>query len=478
MPAPPKTFEDKLLAAVERYKMLSPGDRVLVAVSGGQDSLSLLHCLHRLRGRLGIELGAAHLHHGMRGKQADADVGFLRELCEALGVGFTTQTVDVPDLAAQQGTSIEEAGRQARYALFDRVARQEGYAKAALGHTATDRAETVLMNMIRGTGLQGLRGIRAVNGIVIRPLILITRTETGVYCRQHQLKPRLDCTNLDTEAYLRNRVRLKLLPLLHQEYAAGVEGALLRLAETVEYELEWTDPLAEESYEKVARVQSHAVWLDLASVQDMPAGLLARVVRRALAQLKGDLTGMTMGHVQDIVRLAREGATGARLHLPFEIYVERGYNSLTLQRVNRDLQEPGAWQSTLPIPGDILLPGGDCLSARVETVPADLAAAARCEAYVDPGAARDSLTVRAWRHGDRIAPLGMNGTKKIHDLFVDAKVPRRERSRVPVVLNCDGQVLWVAGLCVSRQAAVRADQQRCVHLVWDAQSPTGRPAEQ
>lgn len=463
----PDNFDERVLGAMLRHAMVAPGDRVLVAVSGGQDSLALLHCLHRLRGALGMSLSAAHLHHGMRGEEADADVSFLETFCEGLGIPLSVERVSVTGLARERGISIEEAGREARREFLGEVASQGGCRRVAVGHTATDRAETVLMNILRGAGLDGLRGIRPVSGAIIRPLILIARDETAAYCAAHGLEPRLDRTNLDTDAYLRNRIRLRLLPLIAEQYAPGVEAALVRLADAAEAELDWTEELVDEAFAASRLEADEGIALSLERLARMSEGLVRRVLRRALRELRGDLRGFAMCHVEALVDLVHGGETGAECHLPFEVRAQREYNRLVL--LSRRPPGEGAedWEVSLPVPGGVSLPYGDMIAAALEPPPADFAATAPDEAFIAAQAAGECLQVRAWRDGDRIAPLGMDGSRKLQDLFVDARVPRRERRRIPVVLNGRGQVLWVGGQCVSREAAVAAGDRVCVHLTWE-----------
>lgn len=460
------SFDDRVLGAMLRHAMVAPGDRVLVAVSGGQDSLALLHCLHGLRNALGITLCAAHLHHGMRGQEADADAAFVEGFCEGLGVPPTVERVSVPDLARERGVSIEEAGREARREFLQRGAAREGCRRIAVGHTATDRAETVLMNILRGAGLDGLRGIRPVSGAVIRPLILITRDETAAYCAAHGLQPRLDRTNLDADAYLRNRIRLRLLPLIADEYAPGVEAALVRLADAAEGELGWTDTLVDEAFAAAREPVDEGIGLRLERLARMPEGLLRRVLRRALRELRGDLRGFAMCHIQDLVDLVHGGETGAQCRLPFEVCAQRRYNEIVLLTRHPPGGDAGDWQVFLPVPGSVSLPHGGMMTATPAPLPSDFAAVMPDEAFVAAQAAGDGLIVRAWRDGDRIAPLGMDGSRKLQDLFVDARVPREERRRIPVVINGRGEVLWVAGQCVSREGAVQPGDRVCVHLTW------------
>ena len=459
-------LETKLIAAVERHGMLSPGDRVLLALSGGQDSLALLHGLRRLAPELGISLEAAHLHHGIRGDEADEDQRFLEALCEEWSVPLAVARADVPAVAERDGISLEQAGRAERYAFLRRVAAERDCTRIAVAHTATDRAETVLLHILRGSGLDGLRGIPAVNGEIIRPLIEVTREETARYCSEHGLQPRHDRTNEDTEAHLRNRVRLELLPLLARDYTPGIEDCLLRLAKVVEAELDWTREAEDAAYSGLAEENQGGVGLRLEPLGEMPEGLARRMVRRAMAQVAGSLEGFTLRHVDAVLGLATHGRTGSRIELPGGYRAERGYDRLLLVRQCAMGEEPGPWEVALPIPGAIALPSGGKVCAENAPVPGDPRTCGPCEAYLDAAAIGPRLSVRSRRPGDRIAPVGMTGSRKLQDVMVDRKIPRQERDRVPVVLNSRGEIVWVGGCGVSRAGAIRPGSGAAVHLQW------------
>ncbi|MEN6346513.1 MAG: tRNA lysidine(34) synthetase TilS [Armatimonadia bacterium] len=466
MSAPPRTFEQKLLATVRRYRMLEPGERVLVAVSGGQDSLALLDALSGLRERLAVTVLAAHLNHGIRGAEAEADARFVAEFGERLGVPVVLGEAEVPELAKSCGLSLEHAGREARYGFLREVAAKQGCAKIAVGHTRTDRAETVLMNVLRGSGLDGLRGIPPVNGQVVRPLIGHSREETGTYCRERGLEPRVDRTNQEVDGYLRNRVRLKLMPLLVEEYSPGVEEALVRLAEAVEEEVVWTGPMVDAALAEVCERDGEALRIGLAELSQVPDGLVNRLLLKCLQEACGGTAGVLSAHVQALRELVEEGKPGSRAALPFEVCAKRGYNALVLAR--QEAREEGwkSWKVELEVPGEVRLPVGGSLRAQVQECPPRLKSTPHSEALVKVEAAGRELVVRSWQPGDRVQPLGMTGHKKLQDCFVNAKVPRADRHRVPVVTDAKGTVLWVGGVVVGQQGRLHPEDTRCVRLTW------------
>ncbi len=436
---------EKLLEANARYQLLQPGERVLVAVSGGQDSVALLHALVALRQRIGVELAVAHLNHGIRGAEADGDEHFVRRLAEQWGLEFYGERADVPALAAGGKMSLEAAARQARYAFLEKTA-AEGFDKVALGHTATDRAESVLMNILRGSGLEGLRGMPARRGIFVRPLIAVTRQQTGEYCARHGLAYRQDATNLDA-AHLRNKVRLQLLPYLEAEYGPAVTRALVRLAEAAEEEVSWTSSLVEEV---LSAAGSKPRRLALAPLQELADGLLQRVWKEALARAGYDVRALGRVHYQALARLVKQGRTGMQVQLPGEWTVQRGYTDIELRGTNAPAAPAPAVERAVRVPGVTEVPelGVTIRTALTAQRPAQLSNSNKLRAVLDADAAGRKLVVRTWRPGDRIRPLGLPGSKKLQDLFTDAKVPKAERHRVPLIAKPTGEVLWVVGHCI------------------------------
>lgn len=451
-------LRDTVLQAIARHDLLTAGDRVLVAVSGGQDSLTLLHVLHELSPDLQISLVVGHLHHGLRGADADADQRVVAELAAQLGLPFVTDRTDVAELARDEGIGLEEAGRRARYRFFDQAAEVHDCQKIALAHTATDRAETLLMNLFRGAGLHGLRSIPPRRGRIIRPLILVSRQETGEYCRIKGLDVRVDSTNQDP-APLRNRLRAELLPQLEREYGPGVEAALCRAAEHALAEIEWTEPLAAAALDDAREDEG----LSVAQLHELPPGLRHRVLRRFLAEAGHPLTDLGQERWQALEALLDSGGTGRRLELSHGMKVELVYGVLTVAPAAAEAVDASV-EARLDVPGQVALPGGARVTAAVVAAePVPFPPADAPQALLDADQAGAVLTLRQPRPGDRFVPLGMAGHKKLHDFFVDNKVPRRERHPW-VVAREDGAILWVVGHRVSETARVHDATRRILAL--------------
>ncbi len=303
-----------LRGTVQRLELLAPGDRVLVATSGGPDSLALLHALHACRDEMGLaDLQAAHLDHGLRGDESAAEAQFVAEWCRERDIACTVGRADVAALKTVRRAGTQEAARAARYAFLERTAQDTGANKIATAHTHDDQIETVLLNILRGTGLDGLRGIPLRRGPFIRPLRDTPRAAVEAYCAEQGLSPRLDPSNADTTHYTRNRVRLELLPLLERDYHPGVRDALLRLSETAAHDADYLHQQAAEMLKELTMGCSETrLILDARKLRALHPSLLRHVLRGALTGLRGTALGVTHEHLEPLC----EALAGGR-RLPF-----------------------------------------------------------------------------------------------------------------------------------------------------------------
>ena len=305
---------DSLRRTISQHQLTAPGDRLLVAVSGGPDSLALLHALHALRDELSFgDLQAAHLDHGLRGADSASDATFVASFCAHLGVPCHLGLADVAGIAETRKLSTQQAARLARYRFLEATADAAGAERIATGHTQDDQVETVLLNILRGSGLDGLRGIPARRGRFVRPLLDVARAEVNTYCEAHGLTPRLDVSNLATDHYTRNRLRLELLPQLAREYNPGVREALLRLSQIAARD---TDYLAQQAHSALADVtmasEPTRLVLDRTKLAALHPALLRHVLRAALAQFRGTGESVTHEHLEPLC-----AAIAGERRLPF-----------------------------------------------------------------------------------------------------------------------------------------------------------------
>ena len=479
---------DLMREAIERYHMLEPGDRVLVAVSGGPDSTALLHGLWTLREHYGLSLHVAHLNHRFRGDEAAADAEYVRRLASDLGLPCTVEEADVAALARARKWPAQVAGREARYRLFYRLSADVGARRIALGHTADDQAETVLMRLLRGTGLDGLAGIPPVrDGRIIRPLILCTRRMIEEYCRANGLTPRTDRTNLKG-IYLRNRIRLSLLPALEREYNPRVRTALAQLAEQAREDAGALNDRAGEVFGRASRPAGGGVELDWNIIRSEPKAIQRRVVRRAYSGVTTGLPEMAAGlefrHVEEILALVSAGAVSGRLDLPGRVGVERQYDRLFFFRRSgeteagrgavgfSDLSTRG-WP--LAVPGVTVIPelGLSFQVEVLESVPdvraisgedqAQDAKSRRREVFDADALGGGPLYVRTRRPGDRFVPLGMRGFKKLKDFLIGRRIPLRKRGKLPLIFSGE-DLVWVVGLRIDDRFKIKPQTKRVLAI--------------
>ncbi|MBN3032472.1 MAG: tRNA lysidine(34) synthetase TilS [Candidatus Saganbacteria bacterium] len=453
-------IEKKFLEAVREFQMFEPGETVLVAVSGGVDSTALLNLLFAHRDALKLTLQIAHLNHLLRKGDAELDVRYVEGLAQRLNLPLTVEAVDVGALAKQEGLGIEAAARLARYEFFERTAARVGAAKIAVAHTADDNVETFLMRLLRGAGLRGLCGIPPKRGRIVRPVIKAWRREIEDYVGALKLVPRRDHTNYESK-YLRNSVRLKLIPQL-KIYNLNIKEIILQTILLLTEDSLYLESQAAGALEEVrAAAAGDRLTIDLARLKRIEPALQGRLLRLAVEQVKGDLFQLSFRHVRDL--LDKLAATERwELHLPGGIFAAGNRAELTISRERAPERETVSYRYTVPIPGRVELAElGRSLTCnfagQLEREASPLVA------FVDYAVLGKELIVRSRLPGDRFVPLGLKGTKKLQDFFVDEKVPQAERETVPVV-ESGGQIVWLGGWRLDERAKVTAATKKIVRL--------------
>jgi tRNA(Ile)-lysidine synthase len=439
--------------------MIAAGDIVLVAISAGPDSTALLHALVQLRTRRRFRVRACHVHHGLRGEEADADARSAGALARSLKVPFSQHRADVRAFADENRVSIETAARTLRYQLLERAANRAGASRIATGHTADDQAETVLMNLLRGTGPTGLAGIPPVRGRLIRPLLGVTRADVEAYCTAQDLEYRLDSSNLD-RAFRRNRIRHEILPAL-RAVQPRVDAVLCRLADIMGAENDYMAAQTANALREVGAQRPGELGVACGLLALLPKALQRRVLRAAVARLKGDELDIELERVEALVDLALSGRTGATVELPGGVRGERTYGEVVLSLV----APPTAAVSrewSLPVPGEVILQELR-MALTAARSRARRAPSSPMSALLDAHDIALPLAVRTRRRGDRFTPFGMKGSVKLQDFFVNAKVPRAERSRIPLVLS-QGEIVWVVGYRISDRCKVRKRTRGTIRL--------------
>jgi tRNA(Ile)-lysidine synthase len=458
--------------SIARHRLLAQGDSVLIGVSGGADSLAVLHLLMARASEYRLRLGVAHLDHRLR-KDSGRDADFVRDLSQSYGLPFHMSEADVRGVQRRFRLSLEEAARRVRYQFFRETAVRHGYNKVALGHHADDDAETLLLNLLRGSGRLGLRGIPPVReNLFIRPMIHAARSDILEYLQILGLSHLSDDTNSD-DRYLRNRVRRRLIPILEKDYQPKVRAVFSRTAEILRAEEQWLESLMKPVLEQVVISRSTGqLILSADELARLHRAAARRVVREALRIIQEDLRRITFAHIEQIVDLACRRTDAGPLHLPQDMRARRHGDHLLLTRpeAGRTFNSASSADdyhyemhgcSVLAIreTGDAI-----ALSEVARDVAEDAASAGPQTAFLDWDAVEFPLTVRNFRSGDRFSPLGAGGVQKLKKFFIDHKVPRAQRRRCPLLLS-GGRILWVAGHRIDHQARLTPATRRVLKVV-------------
>jgi len=440
--------------------MLRGGEAVLVAVSGGPDSVALLDVLHALRESLGLTLTAVHVHHGLR-PEADAEADGVRRLGEHLGVPCHVERVTVRREPPWDG--LEAESRRARHAVLERVARVVGAARIATGHTADDQAETVLMRLLQGAGPRGLGGIAPARGLLIRPLIETRRGAIEEYLRERGLAWAEDPSNRDPR-FLRNRIRHDLLPFMAELTGASVVEALGRSAAAARAVVADLEERARADLARLATRDGAGISLDVGALAERPLELAAEMLRQAAALL-GETRPLRGPAQRALRRLLLADAPRRRAARLGRLAVERSGRRLRVGPVALPALMTRAW----PVPGALELPEiGARLGARIVESAGDYAVPRESgRAAFDADALPSALAVRARRRGDLFSPFGAPALRRLKSFLIDADVPRWQRARTPLV-EASGEIIWVAGIRRGSIAPVTAATTRVLELALDS----------
>lgn len=473
-------LEPRVLSFIQQHNLVPPFQPLLLAVSGGPDSVCLLHILSKLQKELGATLHVAHLNHQLRGADADADAQYVSDLAKRLGIPATIGQRDVRAYQAQQHLSLEEAAREVRYTFLAEMAGSVGAGRVAVGHTLDDHIETVLLHLVRGTGTRGLRGLLPVNEwhsstrsiTIIRPLLQVSRDETARYCAEYQLMPRLDVSNLSLSP-LRNKIRHQLLPQL-RSYNPRINEALLRTARIASGDVALLDEQVDRVWDEIARREQNTIILDKRGFDRLPFALRRNLLRTAIEKLIGNVRDIEMRHV-DGVMAALSKPAGRRLHLPSGLTFYIDYDRFLIGQgptVLSPLPELKP-ESRLSVPGETILAGWRVKTAILSRAAAGgdmatppVAGEKSYRAYFDFDKVGSNLVVRSRRPGDRFQPLGMSQPKKLNEFMIDEKIPRPWRERVPVVSGAES-IIWLVGYRIDEQAKVTSATERVLFIEFD-----------
>lgn len=469
---------------IEHHRLLPMSGEIIVAVSGGADSLCLLHLLHRLCGPgrryPEVRLHVAHLNHKLRGDAGARDASTVARIATVWGLPVTLGEIDVPALARQERRSLEDAARAARYRFLREVAQGR---PIAVAHHADDQVETLLLHWLRGGGLASMVGMLPRQQDIIRPLLEISHAETVAYCQQHNIVPVEDASNIDPR-FLRNRIRHELLPLL-ESLNPGIRTTLLRTADVIRVDVEWIEAQVDACWSTIVIEQQAAIIkLSLAALLTLPLSIQRHLLRRVTAQLCAGQSPLELRHYVLIEQFLHKSNNRGELmlDLPHHLRITRSADHIIFARLHNHKVLPAQDEASsvvlLPIPGKAQVPGTSWIAIAEMLAGEDVQSALSRQdwptvwqllpltphtVYVDADLVGPVLQVRTRRPGDRIQPLGMAHEKKVQDVLVDKRIARADRSHIPFFLSASHSV-WLAGLCLDDRVRLTSKTRRILRL--------------
>jgi tRNA(Ile)-lysidine synthase len=458
---------DKVKAVIEKYQLLVRGERIIAGFSGGIDSLCLLHILTELG--YGLDIWALYINHSLRPAENILEERLLREVGEHFRINTKAIRIDIPERIRQKPQSLQLLAREERYRVFEAFRKEIGASKVALAHHRDDQAETVLYRVIRGTGLDGLAGMPVIrDGIYIRPLLQVSRAEIYAYAAEHQLVWVEDSSNQKV-IYQRNRLRKQLIPEIETHFNPKFKDALVRLSELAAWQHDFMDFLAEEHLPGILVRESHRLGIKIAPFLRIHSYLqyyllikiLAGIetayrmesfkIKRLLSKIIEEAGCFRPVHIDKRVSVYCEGEVIFFEKKPFLNGIEKGMPKITACPAN--------------IPGETHITGLNLILIAEQTMPpAAWGSVSPREAYFDPDEFQLPAEVRFWQPGDTFRPLGARGTQKLHDFFIDHKIPRTKRSKIPFLVDARGRIAWVVGYRMSDEFKVRCPQKMVWHI--------------
>ncbi len=418
--------ENKILNTIKEKNLIKKGDSVLVALSGGADSVALLYILHALSEKLNINISAAHVHHGIRGTEADNDALFCENLCKNMHIPFFKRCYDVPGYAKEMHISEETAGRKLRYDFFDEIMRTNGITLTATAHHMNDRVETVLMNLIRGSGLKGLIGIEYKNGKIIRPLLGLKKSEILDYCTSVMAEFCHDSTN-DETLYRRNKIRLELIPEI-VKLNSNFEECVIRESNIISDDNDFLDKSACEAYEKAVTEKG----IDCSVLNELHTAIKRRVVRSFMSSKMGGFADISFSDTEAVLNLCSSCRTGT------EIYIGNGYNAVCLYGFTDIVKKKELKEFNYSLIPEIprIIPE----IGKIITIVRSDSDGMKLKLNKN-----DKIIIRSKQNGDIFYPVGMTGRKKVKDLLIDKKISKFKRSEIPI-LTVNGEIASVVGI--------------------------------
>lgn len=459
-------MKSKFIKYIESNGLIGKDEKILVALSGGPDSICMLHLLCSIREEYNLKIGAAHLNHMLRGEEANKDEDYAKKFCETLNVDFYSERVDIEEYSKQKGVSTETGGRDARYSLFDDISRKYGYTKIATAHNANDQAETIIMRMMRGTGLEGLCGIPVMReGKYIRPILCMERWEIEKYCEDFDLKPRIDKTNLET-IYSRNKVRLEIIPYMKENFNKDVVMAINRMTNILWEDNKFITEYSKEKFKEYCIKENSNIRINEKLFNENKA-IVARVLRKALTKVSKSTYDFELKHIEEVIKLSKIG-TNKRIDLPNNIYAENMYGQIYIKKKepkNKMLKKEIVIEKNNLNGYKTEFNGYELSFEIIENRKNSKIPNNDLIKYFDCDKIKKYVVIRTRKDGDKINPLGMDGNKKLKDIFIDMKIPKEKRDELPIIVF-DDNISWVLDVKLSNIYKVTKKTENILKIIY------------
>lgn len=455
----------KVLSVIKKYNLIKKSENIVVGVSGGPDSMALLYMLIELKKEIDFNIYIAHVNHGVRGKDALEDQSFVKRQAERLNLPYYTKDVDMIGYGREKGITAEEAGRELRYGFFREIIKSLGGGKIAVAHNKNDQAETLIMRFIRGTGIDGLKGMEYISGDIIRPILGISRGDIEKYIKDNNIETVSDMTNFQP-IYNRNKIRLEVIPYIEKNFNPNIIETMWRTSEISALDSDFLTKHTKDIYKSIVKSESDGrIVLDAKEFSKFHLSIKQRLIRNSILEINNSLQGITEAQISNSIDLIDKGQTGKEVHLSNNIVVKTNYDQIIIQARTKQeddfiykISYPGVMDlEDIGYSLDIdLISKEDYLKEKRD----------RFTRYFDLDKVRGDLIVRNRKPGDRFIPFGMKGSKKIKDYFIDEKIPKDLRDKIPLILDNES-ILWVIGYRTDEKYRINDDTRHVLKISYE-----------
>lgn len=437
-------MKKRVFDTVKKHSLIETYDNVLIGLSGGADSMALLYILLELQEEMDFNILVAHVNHGVRGDDAKRDQKFVKDQAEKLNLPYYTKDVDMVGYGKEKGITSEEAGRELRYGFFRDILKSVGGGKVAVAHNKNDQAETLIMRFMRGTGVDGLKGMEYIAGDIIRPILGIDRADIERYIETNNIEIVTDMTNFQN-IYNRNKIRLELIPYIEENFNPSIIEAMWRMSEISSIDSDFLNVHSEKIYEKNLKIKDdEKIVLDAKGFEGIHPSMSQRIIRKSILEFGSSLQGISEAQISNVMDLIEKKETGKEVHLSNNILIRTNYDEIIIQMRRREDKKDYNYE--IDYPGLVNFQNIG-YSFNIEVLSREQYAhekKASNTSYFDLDKISGPLRVRNRKNGDRFVPFGMRGSKKIKDYFIDEKIPKDLRDKIPLIVDKES-IIWVIG---------------------------------